>query len=347
MHSSEGRLQSAQVPWLAAAGLCKKVSGRVMEDLSDQELCEIFAKMPFSKSKVSLQAVSARWRRVVTMPESHSFSTFSEDQEITVADPVISPAVLTVLAGVKGSGKLIFRLPLMAARLQGLRLSCSPNIACPTLPRLRVLELTGWARFGPWGAFYSQLATALPVLHEFVFGEHGCSSNMHWSFLMQVLPQIRTLRVVRIYFDEVCSLPEFSGHSDCELHLSVGYSSDMRKLPLTSAEHLVSLCCWMRDDTGISFLDWEHCTKLQSITIALEKSLPNCMAARPIYGLDKLPALKKVVLYSIQASVCMPPVFLPPGWQAEMTEFTEPMSSAGLFSRGRNQLLSISKRTSS
>jgi len=103
----------------------------------------------------------------------------------------------------------------------------------------------------------------------------------------------------------------------------------------------------MRDDTGISFLDWEHCTKLQSITIALEKSLPNCMAARPIYGLDKLPALKKVVLYSIQASVCMPPVFLPPGWQAEMTEFTEPMSSAGLFSRGRNQLLSISKRTSS
>ena len=318
-----------------------------MEQLSDQELCEIFAKIPFSKSKVSLQAVSARWRRVVTMPESHSFSTFNEDQKITVADAMISPAVLTVLAGVKGNGKLIFRLPLTVARLQGLRLSCPPIVACPTLPRLRVLELIGWARLGPWGAFYSQLATAFPALREFVVGEHGCPPNMQWSHLLQALSQMRTLRIVRVYFDEVYVLPEFSGHSDCELHLSVGYSSDMRKLPLKSAEHLVSLCCWMCDDIGISFLEWGHCTKLRSITIALEKSLPNCMAARPIYGLDKLPALEKVVLYSIEESVCMPPVFLPPGWQAEMAEFTEPMSSAGLFSSGRNRLLSISKRTSS
>ncbi len=319
-----------------------------MEQLSDQQLCGIFARIPFSKSKVSLQAVSARWRRVVTMPESHSFSTFTVDQEITIADPMISPAVLTALAGVKGNGKFLFRLPLTVARLQGMRLSCPPSNDCPTLPRLRVLELTGLGvQRQPLWAFYSQLATAFPALYEFVVGEHGCSPNMQWSHLMQMLSQIRTLRIVRVYFDEVYVLPEFSGHSDCELHLSVGYSSDMRKLPLKSAEHLVSLCCWMCDDIGISFLEWGHCTKLRSITIALEKSLPNCMAARPIYGLDKLPALEKVVLYSIEESVCMPPVFLPPGWQAEMAEFTEPMSSAGLFSSGRNRLLSISKRTSS
>ncbi|DBA81198.1 TPA: hypothetical protein ACH3X2_007014 [Trebouxia sp. C0005] len=320
-----------------------------MEQLSDQELSEIFAKIPFSQSKVSLQAVSVRWRRVVTMPESHSFSTFNEDQEITVADPMISPAVLTVLAGVKGSGKLIFKLPLTVARLQGLRLSCPPNMDCPTLPRLRVLEITQlgqrWGR--PLWGFPSQLATAFPALHEFALGEHGCPPDLQCNHLLQALSQIRTLRIVRVYFDEAYILPEFSGHSDCELHLSVGYSSDMRKLPLSSAEHLVSLCCWMRDDIGISFLDWGHCTKLRSITVALEKCLPNCMAARPIYGLDKLPALETVNIYSIEESVCMPPVFLPPGWQAEMTEFTEPMSSAGLFSSGRNQLLSISKGTSS
>ncbi|DBA96973.1 TPA: hypothetical protein ACH3X1_001297 [Trebouxia sp. C0004] len=102
----------------------------------------------------------------------------------------------------------------------------------------------------------------------------------------------------------------------------------------------------MCDDTSISFLEWEHCTKLRSITIALEKSLANCMAARPISGLDKLPVLEKVVLNSIEESGCMPPVFLTPGWQAEMTEFTQPKSDAGLFSSGRNRLLSITKRTS-
>ena len=282
------------------------------------------------------------------MPQSHSFSTFSDDQDITVAEPIICPAVLMALPGVKleGDGRLLLRLPLNLARLQGLRLSCPPGGHCPTLPRLQFLQL-----LNPWGQhewlFNTQLAVAFPALHEVVIGEHGCSSNMQWSAVMETLSHMRTLRVVRLYFDEVLMLPEFSGHSDCELHLSVGYSSDMRNLPLQSAQHLVSLCCWMYDATGISFLEWEHCTKLRSITIALEKCLPNCMAASPIYGLDKLPALEKVVLYSIEESVCMPPVLLTPGWQAEMTEFTAPMSSAGLFSSGSNRLLSITKRTSS
>ncbi len=119
-----------------------------MEQLSDQELCEIFAKIPFSKSKVSLQAVSARWRRVVTMPQSHSFSTFSDDQDITVEEPILCPAVLMALPGVKleGGGRLLLRLPLNLARLQGLRLSCPPGGHCPTLPRLQFLQLSN-----PWG----------------------------------------------------------------------------------------------------------------------------------------------------------------------------------------------------
>ena len=321
--------------------------GADMEQLSDHELCEIFAKIPFSKSKVSLQAVSARWRRVMTMPQSHCFSTFNDDQDITVAEPIICPAVLMALPGVKieGDGSLLFRLPLNFRSLQGLRLSCLPRGYCPILCQLRFLQLTN--PMGQYEKFNAQLAVTFPALHEIVLGEHGCSSKMMWSSLTQTLSQMCTLCIVRLYFDEVYLLPEFSGHFDCELHLSVGYSSDMRNLPLQSAQHLVSLCCWMCDHTSISFLEWEHCTKLRSITIALEKCLPNCMAARPIYGLDKLPALEKVMLYSIEESVCMPPVFLPPGWQAEMTEFTEPISSAGLFSSGRNRLLSISKRTAS
>ncbi len=314
-----------------------------MEQLSDQELCEIFAKIPFSKSKVSLQAVSARWRRVVTMPPSHSFSTFIDDQDITVAEPIICPAVLMALSGVKleGDGTRLLRLPLNFERLQGLRLFCPPGGHCPTLPRLHLLQL-----LNPWGQ-HEWLFNTFPALHEVVIGEHGCSSNTQWSALTETLSHMRTLRVVRLYFDEVYILPEFSGHSDCELHLSVGYSSDMRNLPVRSAQHLVSLCCWMCDYTSISFLEWEHCTKLRSITVAVEKGLLNCMAARPIYGLDKLPALEKVVLYSIEESVCMPPVFLTPGWQAEMTEFSEPISSAGLFSSGRNRLLTITKSTAS
>ena len=187
-----------------------KFRGAAMEQLSDQELCEIFAKIPFSKSKVSLQAVSARWRRVVTMPQSHILSTFIDDQEITVAEPIICPAVLRALSGVKleGDGTRLLRLPLSFERLQGLWIFCPPGGHCPTLPRLHLLQL-----LNPWGQ-HEWLLNTFPVLacgtwHEVVIGKHGCYSNTQWSALTETLSQMRTLRVVRLYFDEVYILLEF------------------------------------------------------------------------------------------------------------------------------------------
>ena len=161
--------------------------------------------------------------------------------------------------------------------------------------------------------------------------------------MLRQLSQLPTLRVVRLYFDEVHTLPDFSGHPECEVHLSVRYSCELRNLPTETAKHLVSLRCWMRDDVGICFTGWQHCTRLCSIVIALESTLPICMAAKPMVGLDKLPALKQLMVYSIQASVCMPPVCIPSGWKAVMSEFTKPMSCAGLFSFGRNRLLTVTK----
>ncbi len=316
-----------------------------MDDLSDQELSHILAYVPFSQSKVGLQAVSHRWRRVLTLPESHSYTTFEEDQAILAAEPQISLPLWAVLPCVKGNGALVHRLPNGGANLQAMQLSSFPE-GCPVLPKLQKLHiLEVGSKLQPVWRVYGQMLTAFPALREFAAGEHGSHPDIQWSFLLTQLSAMPTLRTVRLYFDEAYLLPVFTGHPDCALHLSVGYSSDMRKLCIQTAEHLVSLCCWMRYDTSINFSEWQHCTQLRSITIALEKTLPNCMAARPIYGLDKLPALHKLVLYSVEESVCMPPVSLPVGWQAEMSEFVEPMSSAGLFSSGRNQLLTVTRKT--
>ena len=320
-----------------------------MEALGDHELCLILSNIPFSRCKVKLQAVSRGFRRALACSESYSCVTFPDDEDIKDADPSISEAVWAALSSIKGSGELVKRL--IGANVRCLRLSHMSD-DCPVLARVVKLELQGiYSQFQPSPSLHRGLnshcrfAEVFPSLQTLTLGEHGCTVHIIWTIVMAQLERLPTLRTVRLYFDEVARLPTFCpANPDCELHLSVGYSSDMRKLPSVTASCLVSLSCWMQNNSDINLAHWQHLTKLRSITVALQGTVLSDDYPRSLRGMEALPVLQKVMVYSIDAMCQMPLVRLTAGWSAHMTDFTTCMSSAGLFSIGRNQLLTVERQ---